>query len=204
MTDYINNMNFDMDSKKLNIKIGNSSLKEIISQIPEQYIKKTKYNKQSLKWFEYHGIDVDQKEIKVKCRLRVKKYEKLIKLVKIYDNAWDIKAGLKLEVDTNRKLNARFVIRDTKSDLPSGLLGVFLAGVDLSVGTGQSILTGNFSTLSNEIGQYISKKINNSDQADISNLFKKISKMNQQGIIFLEKVKYVDEGIILQSNSIKF
>ncbi len=204
MTDYINNINFDIDSRKLKIKIGNLSLKEIISQIPKQYIKKTKYNKQSLKWFEYRGIDVDKQEIKVKCRLRVKKYEKIIKLVKIYDNAWDIKAGLKLEVDTNRKLNARFVIRDTKADLPSGLLGVFLAGVDLSVGTGQSILTGNFSTLSDEIGQYISKKINNSDQADISSLFKKISKMNQQGIIFMEKVKYIDEGIILQSNPMKF
>ncbi|ERT08084.1 hypothetical protein M595_1864 [Lyngbya aestuarii BL J] len=191
---------------RLNIRLGNEGLKKLIESLPEEYIKDTEYNKHSLKWFKFRGIDTKRQEIKIEFRLRVKKYENvLVGRVKIYDNAWDVKAGLKLEVDANRKLTGKITVRDHKSDIPSGILGIFDVALS-SISTGSltvlnSIFTGNLFTFSSAI---IGKKLDGLSQNIPDYVLKTINdKAGKYEVVYLERVKYKEDSVIIQTNTLE-
>lgn len=197
---------FKPEALAIGIRLESLFWSRLLEKIPDQKIKDTRYNRQTLKWFSYRGIDVKTRQILFQCRLRVMHFEdKPWSFIKdsgtwtIYDNAWDVKAGLNLEVD-NRRIRGNVIVCDVQSDWPSGLGGIFLSCFDAIIGVNSWLLSGSFSTLSDLIGQIGGDKFNRSGLGSIDKFLNQLNDLNNKHLIYLSHLDYQSEGVWLWLN----
>lgn len=74
-----------------------------LKSIPDQYSYNTRFNKAVVKWFELVGVDPANGTLKVKCRFRYQKFEKLLwKTVKVADKACNFDLSIKVGVEAGK------------------------------------------------------------------------------------------------------
>lgn len=182
---------------ELGVRIGNPVLRHAIDKIPEQKIKDTNYNRQTLKWFRFNEIDVRQRQIVFYSRLRIMKFTNkpwpLSGTWCVYDNAWDVVSGLNLEVK-NKSISGNVHVRDAQSDWPGGLGGIFLSIFDAFTGSTSWILTGEFSTISDVVTQIGALALNISNVGDITKYLSIIDNFNHRSLIYLNRTDYDRRG----------
>lgn len=187
----------NVDKSELGVRIGNPILRHAFDKQPEYTIKDTNFNRQKLKNFKYEGIDVQGREIKFYSRLRIQKFEKKVWPLSgtwcTYDNAWDVQSGLRLEVD-NRQIKGNVTVRDTNSDWPSGIGGIFISVFDAAFGSLSWIFTGNFTTISDTIGAIGALIFNATDAGNITSFLAEVDNLNQRGLIYLSRTDYDPKG----------
>lgn len=187
----------DASKGELGIRIGAPLLRYGFDKLPEYSIKNTKYNRQNLKWFRFEGIDVSRREIKFYSRLRIMKFTDKVWPLSgtwtVFDNAWDVHAGLNLEVQ-GREIKADVHIHEILSDWPDGLAGIFLTAFDAFVGSISWLLTGKFATISDAVMAIGASIFNLNDAGNISSYLKEVDNLNQRGLIFLQKTDYDNKG----------
>ncbi len=186
------------DTCEIALLIGTPILSHLIGSIPEQSIKNTAYNRQVVKWFKYEGIAPGTREINFSCRLRIMKFTDKIWPGRgtwcTYDNAWDVRAGLNLEVQ-DRKIRGNVRVKDTNSDWPSGLGGIFISAIDAISGLGSWMLGGDFYTLSDFIGRMAGAWFNSSEYSSINGLLSELNELNNRHLIYLSRVEYESQWV---------
>jgi len=64
-------LSINVEKAEIGVRIRNPASRHSFDKLPEHLITNTTYNRQTLKWFRYEGIDVSRREIKFYSRLRV-------------------------------------------------------------------------------------------------------------------------------------
>ena len=120
--DYVT-FRYNPNSLEIGVRIGPAVLRNEIEKIPEQRLKYTDYNRHTVKWFKYKGIDVSRRQILIGFRYRYQKLEDRPLIggrFTVYDNAANVDVGVNLEVK-NKQLDGNVNVRNVEADWARGV-----------------------------------------------------------------------------------
>lgn len=191
---------YDCNKNELALKIGEAFFRQEIEKLPEQKLRNTDFNRLSVKWFKYKGINVARKEVRIGFRGRYIHFEKkpwpLNGYVTTYDNAADIEVGVNLAI-ANRQSKANVAVRDMRADWPSGPLGWVQDAFDGVVGFGNWLAHGKFVRLTDQLASITPALINltAADKLTYTNLAGKYERLNRNNVIYLDHTEYEQNGV---------
>jgi uncharacterized membrane protein len=200
--DYVT-FRYNPNSLEIGVRIGSAVLRNEIEKIPEQRLKYTDYNRHTVKWFKYKGVDVSRRQILIGFRYRYHKLEDRPLIggrFTVYDNAANVDVGVNLEVK-NKQLDGDVSVRNIEADWASGIYGyaqnLFL---DIPVGLATFIAKGKFIRLSDFAAEVAPSVINASttDQRNLSRFFGDLNDLNSKGVIYLKRIDYDSQGVWYQ------
>lgn len=198
--DYVT-FRYNPNSLEIGVRIGSAILRNEIEKIPEQRLKYTDYNRHTVKWFKYQGIDVSQRQVLIGLRYR---YEKLEDKPwggrwTVYDNAADVQLGVNLEVN-NKRLDGDVIVRRVQADWASGILGVVQNTIEIMFGTLTFLMDGKFIRPSDFASAVAPWVVNAStvDQRNLGRFFGELNDLNNRGVIYLKRIDYDSQGIWYQ------
>jgi hypothetical protein len=188
---------FKSDTNELGLRIGNPILRHAFDKLPTKVIRDTRYNRQKLKHFKFEGVDIGARELLFYARLRIQKFTDktwpLSGTWEIYDNAWDLTCGLRLEVE-NKSIQGKVLVHDTNSDWPGGIGGIIFSVIDLHLGALSWIIGNDFTTLSDIIGDVAAFVFDATESGKITTYVQDLTNMNKSGLIYLRRTDYERKG----------
>jgi uncharacterized membrane protein len=198
--DYVT-FRYDPNSLEIGVRIGPAVLRNEIEKIPEQRLKYTDYNRHTVKWFKYKGIDVSKEQVLIGFRYRYQKLEDRPwgGRFTTYDDAANVDIGVNLKVE-NKQLNGNLIVRNIEADWASGILGLVQNTFDVMFGTVAFLNEGKFIRLSDFAAAVAPSVINESttDQRNLSRFFGELNDLNNKGVIYLKRIDYDSQGIWYQ------
>jgi YEATS family len=194
---------YNPQTKDISILVsGDLLIKPIIEKQPEQRPKYTKYNRVTISNFKYNGIDVGNREIRVEAKARYQKLTDkpwpLSGRFTTFDQSANIRLGANFEVN-NRRLEAKTYVRKFDPGWASGPLGFVLSAFDALTGVATWASSGEFTTLSEMTGTLGATYINLAQPQKelVNSMFNEVNKWNSEGLIFLSRTDYDQDGMWL-------
>jgi hypothetical protein len=181
--------------------IGEAILRTEIEALPEQRLKYTDYNRHTVKWFKYGGIDVAARQVLLKFRYRYQKLEDKPIIggrMTVFDNAADVTAGLRMTV-ADRQVAGQLEVHRIDADWAGGLLGMLQSLLDGMVGGVSFITTGKFTRLIDYMTMVAPMLVNLalSEQLKLRAPFENFNRWNQEGYVYLDRIEYANNGLWL-------
>lgn len=199
--DYVT-FRYNPNSLEIGLRLGSAVLRNEIEKTPEKRLKYTDYNRHTVKWFKYKGIDVSRRQILIEFRYRYVKLEDRPVLggrFTVYDNAANVNVGVNLEVK-NKQLYGNAIVRKVEADWASGVLGIVYNAYDIMFGSLSFLSNGNFIRLSN-LAEAVAPWIINAstkDQRNLNLFFNDLNDLNSKGVIYLKRIDYDSKGVWYQ------
>ncbi|BAG04668.1 DUF1036 domain-containing protein [Microcystis aeruginosa] len=199
--DYVT-FRYNPNSLEIGVRIGPAVLRNEIEKIPEQRLKYTDYNRHTVKWFKYKGIDVSRRQILIGFRYRYQKLEDRPLIggrFTVYDNAANVDVGVNLEVK-NKQLDGNVNVRNVEADWASGVLGLVQNTYEIMFGSLTFLVDGKFIRPSDFAAAVAPWVINASttDQRNLSRFFGDLNDLNSKGVIYLKRIDYDSQGVWYQ------
>ena len=180
--------------------VGAPILRTEIEAQPEMRLKYTDYNRHTVKWFKYEGIDVGSRQVLVGFRYRYQKLEDKLwgGRFTVYDNAANVTAGIRFNV-INRQVQGDVAVRHVEADWASGILGLAQDLIDVMAGSIGLLTKGQFLRFTDVLAAAAPMLANHAlaDQLKIRAPFEQFNRWNEAGFIYLDRIDYQPDGIWL-------